>query len=209
MNGVFEINAERRSGVGKGEARRLRRAKKVPGILYGGGKDALPLTLDEASLAKQLDNEAVYSHILSVRVGGETNQAVLKEVQRHPYKAQILHVDLQRVTATEKLQVRVPLHFLGEQVAPGVKEQGGAVAHLLMDIEVSCLPKDLPEFVEVDLSKLLAGETIHVSELTLPSGVELASHVVEANAAVVAIQMPRGEAIVEEQEQPPEGEEQV
>jgi large subunit ribosomal protein L25 len=192
MENSFELRAEIREVAGKAANRRLRRAKGVPAILYGGGKPPLPLTLDAATLHKQLENEAFYSHILTVKVGTDMEQAVLKDLQRHPYRPIILHVDLQRVTAEQKLYVHVPLHFVGETVAPGVKEQGGMVAHLMADVEVVCLPKDLPEFIDADLSQLRAGETVHLSDLKLPPGVELAAHGTEREQPVATIHLHRG-----------------
>jgi large subunit ribosomal protein L25 len=192
MDNLFELSAEVRTAAGKAGARRLRRDAKVPAILYGGGKSPLPLALDEPRLMKQLGNEATYSHVLTLKLGDQTERAVLKELQRHPYKQQILHVDLQRVTATQRVQVHVPLHFVGQEVAPGVKEQGGVVTHHLVDVEVSCLPQDLPEFIEVDVSHLRAGEVVHLSDLKLPSGVALVAHGADAAAPVAAIQHARG-----------------
>jgi large subunit ribosomal protein L25 len=192
MNDPFELNAELRQPAGKGASRRLRRGNRIPAILYGGGKAPTPLSLDHASLLKQLDNQAFYSHILTVKIGGAVERAVLKDLQRHPYKPAILHLDLQRITAEQKVQMRVPLHFLGVEVAPGVKEQGGTVAHLIADVEVACLPQDLPEFIDVDMSELRAGETVHLSDLKLPHGVELIVHGAERDLPVATIHLVRG-----------------
>ena len=168
----FELNAEPRSDMGKGASRRLRRAGKVPAIIYGGNKDPEALTLSHNEVLRSLEHEAFYSHILSVKVGGSETQAILRDLQRHPSKATILHMDLQRVSATEKLKTQVPVHLIGEEVAPGVKA-GGLVSHDLTEVAVECLPKDLPEYIEVDLSALEIGESIHLSALTVPEGVTL------------------------------------
>jgi large subunit ribosomal protein L25 len=169
----FELNAELRNDMGKGASRRLRRAGQVPAILYGGAEEPQALTLDHNQLLRSLEHEAFYSHILSVNVGGTETRAVLRDLQRHPSKPQIMHVDLLRVSATEKLRMYVPLHFLGEEVAPGVKLGGGMVMHELVEVEVECLPQNLPEFIEVDVSALQLNESLHLSDLRTPEGVTL------------------------------------
>lgn len=173
MNVSFELNAQIRAGAGKGASRRLRREYKVPAILYGGGKEPQPVVLDHNELARKLEHEAFYSHILNVKVGERVERAVLRDLQRHPYKPVIMHVDLQRVSETEELRMRVPLHFIGADIAPGVKQAGGVVSHAMVDVEVACLPKDLPEYIEVDVSQLNIGEAIHLSALNLPADVKL------------------------------------
>src|ERR1700760_1050601 len=173
MKTSFELVAEFREMNGKGASRRLRREGKVPAILYGGQSDARALTLSHQKLALMLDNERFYSTILSLKVGEETQAAILKDVQRHPYKNAIVHVDFQRVQDNEKIRISIPLHFKNEATSPGVKTQGGIVSHMRNDVVVSCLPKDLPEFIEVDLSNLGLNESIHLSQLTLPQGVVL------------------------------------
>jgi large subunit ribosomal protein L25 len=170
MSLSFEINAETRQDVGKGASRRLRKANKVPAILYGAGKPPQSLVLDQDVTLRNLAEEGFYSHILTVNFDGNSEQAVLKAVQRHPFKAQVMHVDLQRTSATQKLHMHVPLHFIGQEVAPGVK-QGGLVSHHLIEVEIECLPKDLPEFIEVDVSQLDLNGLVHVSDLVLPAGV--------------------------------------
>src|SRR5690606_22524462 len=155
MKTSFEIVADPRDGVqGKGASRRLRRSGKVPAILYGGKQEPRQILFDHQNLLTLLVNERFYSTILSIKIGGETQPAVLKDVQRHPAKNQILHLDLQRVLDNEPLRMRIPLHFVGGSSAPGVKTQGGVISHLLNDVEVSCLPKDLPEYIEVDMSEM-------------------------------------------------------
>lgn len=190
MSVTFELKAELRSDLGKGASRRLRRAGQVPAILYGGGQDPLPLVLNQLALSVQLQNEAIYSHVLTLNLGDRSESVVLRDLQRHPFKPTILHLDFMRVSADRKLRVHVPLHFVNGDTAPGVKQQGGAVSHALIDIEITCLPKDLPEFVTVDLGQLNLGETIHLSNVVLPAGVELADHVVpgsDQDAIVVGI----------------------
>lgn len=207
MSVSFEIDAELRDDMGKGASRRLRREGKVPAILYGAGKDPLALTLDHDVMVHNLENEAFYSHILTVKMGKDKEQAILKDLQRHPAKPFILHVDLQRVSAKEKIRVHVPLHFVGEDVAPGAKE-GGVITHNMNEVEVTCLPKDLPEFIEADLSNLEMGHSIHLSELSLPKGVELVelSHGPEHDLPVCAIQATRGGAEAAGEAEAAEGE---
>ena len=168
----FELNAEPRSDTGKGASRRLRRAGKVPAIIYGGDVAPEALTLSHNEVLRNLEHEAFYSHILTVRSGGNEMQAILRDLQRHPSKAIVMHMDLQRVIATEKLWTNVPIHIVGEDVAPGVKA-GGLVSHDLTDVEVECYPKDLPEYIEVDISSLEVGDSIHLSGLKVPDGVTL------------------------------------
>ena len=148
MSTDFVINAQIRTETGKGAARRMRHAEQVPAIIYGAGADPVQLTLAHKDIAKQLENEAFYSHVLTVNVDGKEEKAVLKDLQRHPSKARVLHLDLLRVSASEKITMQVPLHFIGEDVAPGVKEGGGLVSHLMSNVEIRCLAKDLPEFLE-------------------------------------------------------------
>jgi len=170
MSLSFEINAETRQDVGKGASRRLRKANKVPAIIYGADQPPQSLTLDHDIMLRNLAQESFYSHILDVKVDGKTQKAVLKAVQRHPFKARIHHVDLLRTSAKQKLRMHVPLHFLGEDVAPGVKE-GGMVSHNLIEAEIECLPADLPEYLEVDISELPLNGLVHLSEIKLPEGV--------------------------------------
>src|SRR5271165_5784421 len=188
----FVIGAEFRDTQGKGASRRLRRDGKVPAILYGGHREARALTLSHQKLAIMLENERFYSTILSLKVGDQTQAAILKDVQRHPYKNAIVHIDFQRVEENEKIRISIPLHFTGAAVSPGVKSQGGIVSHMRNEAEVSCLPKDLPEFIEVDISGLSLNESIHLSQLKLPPGVTLVE-LAKDDAAVVAIHSPRAE----------------
>jgi large subunit ribosomal protein L25 len=195
MKTSFELVAEFRDDQGKGASRRLRRSGKVPAILYGGKQDARPMVLDHARLILMLENERIYSTILSLKVGEEKQAAVLKDLQRHPYKNQVLHIDFQRVLEDEKIRMRIPLHFINESTSLGVKGQGGVVSHLRNDVEVLCLPKDLPEFIEVDLQELGLGQLIHLSELKLSPGVELPELIHGNDAAVVSIHMQRAEEV--------------
>ncbi len=174
MKTSFELDAEFRDGQGKSASRRLRRAGQVPAILYGGKREPRALALDHQKLLTLLDNERFYSTILSIRVGEQSQAAILKDVQRHPAKNQILHLDLQRVLEDEKIRMMVPLHFTGEGVAPGVKTQGGVISHHLNQVQVYCLPKDLPEFLTVDVSEMQMNQIKRMSDIPLPEGVELA-----------------------------------
>jgi large subunit ribosomal protein L25 len=168
----FELNAEPRADTGKGASRRLRRTGKIPAIMYGGNKDPESLTLNHNEVIRNLENEAFYSHILTVNVGGSKTRAVLRDLQRHPSKPFVQHMDLQRVSEAEKLRMNVPLHFIGEEDAPGVKA-GGMVSHEIIEVEIECLPRDLPEYVEVDVSGLDIGDSLHLSDLKMPEGAVL------------------------------------
>jgi len=192
MKTSFELVAEFRETQGTGASRRLRREGKVPAILYGGHSEARALTLSHQKLMLMLENERFYSTILSLKVGDQSQAAILKDVQRHPFKNAVVHIDFQRVEDNEKIRISIPLHFVGAAVAPGVKTQGGIVSHLRNEVEVSCLPKDLPEFIEVDMSNLGLNESIHLSQLKVPAGVELVS-LAREDAAVAAIYSPRAE----------------
>ncbi len=192
MKTSFELVAEFRETQGKGASRRLRHEGKVPAILYGGHSEAKALTLSHQKLLIMLENERFYSTILNLKVGDQTQAAILKDVQRHPFKNAVVHVDFQRVEDNQKIRISIPLHFVGAAVSPGVKTQGGLVSHMRTELEVTCLPKDLPEFIEVDLSGLSLNESIHMSQLKIPDGVELVA-LAKEDAAVVAIHSPRAE----------------
>lgn len=194
MSTNFELDASVRHDLGKGASRRLRRDNKVPAVIYGGGGEPVSLTLDHNKIRHSLERESFYSHILTVNIDGKAEKAVLKALQRHPFKPAILHLDLQRVNEAEKLRMHVPLHYSGEEVAPGVKTAGGVVAHLINDVEIDCLPKYLPEFIGVDISALEINETMHLSDLKLPEGVGLVQLQLgpEHDLPVVSIHMPRG-----------------
>jgi large subunit ribosomal protein L25 len=207
MSESFVVEAEPRTDLGKGASRRLRREGKVPGVIYGAGKEPASISLEQNVLLHQLDNEAFFSHILTVKVGKDEEQAILKDLQRHPSKPFIMHVDLQRVSAKEKIRVHVPLHFLNEETAPGVKA-GGLVSHNITEVEVSCLPKDLPEYLEVDLGSLDLEDVVHLSEIPLPKGVELVEllHGEGHDQSVITIHLPRGAKEEEEAEEAEAGE---
>ena len=170
----FALNAEVRSDLGKGASRRLRRlASLVPAVIYGGDKAPQAISVIAKDFAKLLETEASYSHILSLNVGGTKENVLIKALQRHPAKGFVLHADFIRVVAGQKLTAHVPLHFINQEGSVGVKQQGGEVSHTLNDVEVSCLPKDLPEFIEVDMAKVEIGQIVHLSDLKLPKGIEL------------------------------------
>ena len=174
MAAMFELEATTRTTHGKAETRRLRRLEnRVPAIIYGAGKDSESVSLDHNAVQTALKNEAFYSHILTVKVDGKPQKTVLKDLQRHPFKSKIMHMDFLRISATEKLTMQVPLHFKGEDVAPGVKQESGEISHIMNEVEIKCLPSDLPEFIEADLSQLKLNESLTLSQLSLPKGVEL------------------------------------
>jgi large subunit ribosomal protein L25 len=196
MKTSFELVADPRDGVqGKGASRRLRRSGKVPAILYGGKQEPRQILLDHQNLLTLLVNERFYSSILSLKINGQAQPAILKDVQRHPAKNQILHMDLQRVLENEKVRMTIPLHFKGAAVSPGVKTQGGVVSHLLNDVQVSCLPKDLPEYLEIDLSEMSINDMKRLSDIPLPAGVELVALSHGRDEAVVSIHHPRAEEV--------------
>jgi len=208
----YTINAEPRDDAGKGASRRLRRAGRVPAIVYGGGKDARAVTLDHDFLRKAVDDEAFYTHILDLKADGKADKVVVRDVQRHPAKPEILHVDFLRVSEKEELRISIPLHFINEESSPAGKKAGVIISHYLTDVEILCLPGDLPEYIDVDMSEIDAGESIHLSELELPEGVKLVDleHGDEdSDAIVVAAQYVRadqGERQLEEIEEPEEAE---
>ena len=175
MSTIFELTAEPRAAKGTGASRRLRHAGRVPAILYGAGKEPAMITLDQSQMLRHLENEKFHTSILTVSVGGEKDQAILRDWHMHPYKPLVMHVDLQRISATEKIHMEVPLHFVGQDVAPGVKVEGGIVTHLMTEVDVTCLPKDLPEFLTVDMSAMHINDSFHLSDIKLPEGVSITS----------------------------------
>jgi len=193
---VFEIAAESRADMGKGASRRLRHAGKVPAILYGAGKDPEALTLEHSQVLRHLEHESFYSHLLTMTIGGRQEKVVLKDLQRHPARPIIMHMDFQRVDSTRKLHMHIPLHFTNESACVGVKTGGGTIAHQMVEVEVICLPQHLPEYIEVDMAAIEAGQVIHLTDLELPEGVELAalSHgdVAEHDSPVVTVHKGRG-----------------
>lgn len=199
----FEIDAEARAGSGRSDSRKLRRLGRVPAIVYGGGKDPSALTLDRNALVQQMALEAFYTSILNLKVGKATQPVVIKEVQRHPAKSFVMHLDFQRVVADEEITMTVPIHFIGEEIAVGVKEQGGVIEHTLTDVEISCLPANLPEYLELDVSGLQLNGILHLSDIRFPEGVTSTQLAHEHDSPVVAIHPPRRE------EEPVAGEEGV
>ena len=195
MKTSFELVADPRDGVqGKGASRRLRRSGKVPAILYGGHNEPRQIILDHQNLLTLLVNERFFSTILSVKINGELQPAIVKDVQRHPAKNQILHMDLQRVLENEQVRIEIPLHFKGDGAAPGVKA-GGVVSHLRNEVEVSCLPKDLPEFLEVDVSAMNINDLLHLSDLKLPAGVEIPELSHGRDSPIVSVHHARAEEV--------------
>lgn len=194
MKTSFDLVADPRDGVqGKGASRRLRRSGKVPAILYGGHQEPRQIILDHQNLLSLLVNERFYSTIISLSIGGEKQTAILKDVQRHPAKNQILHMDLQRVLDNEKIRMNIPMHFKGGAGSPGVKTEGGIISHLLNQVEVLCLPKDLPEYVEVDMSEMHINDIKRLSDIPLPEGVEFVALSHGRDEPVVSIHHPRAE----------------
>ncbi len=194
MSLQFKLSAEVRSDYGKGASRRLRRAEKFPGIIYGGGSNPTPISLDHNEVMNNLQHEAFFSHILTLDVAGAKEQAIIKDIQRHPFKQQILHIDFLRVVAGEALTVRVPLHYINEDTCVGVKTEGGSINRIETEISVSCLPKDLPEYIEVDLAELALGASLHLSDVKLPEGVtstDLAHGDEDHDRAIVAVHATR------------------
>ena len=197
----FEFNANKRDGQGTGASRRLRRTGRVPGIIYGGTGKPQQIDIDHNELFQLLRKEAFYSSVLNANVEGTKEMCLLRDVQRHPYRMQILHVDFQRIDATHKIHQKVPLHFINGDIAPGVKLGGGMVSHTMNDVDVKCLPADLPAFIEVDLKDLAAGQSVHVSQLPLPKGVEIVHHG-EGDPVVASIVMKGGPAAEEAEPAP-------
>ncbi|MFQ5936612.1 MAG: 50S ribosomal protein L25/general stress protein Ctc [Acidiferrobacterales bacterium] len=207
----FELTGEKRDGKGSGANRRLRRQGKVPAVLYGGTKDPVMLSFDHDAIYHHLENEAFHTSILTVKVDGEADQAILRDVQMHPYKPRVVHMDLQRISATAKLHMLVPIHLSGEDMAPGVKQQNGIVSRLMTEVDISCLPHQLPEYLTVDISHLQIGEAVHLSDLPLPEGVVITSlaHGGEdlAVATIAAVRVVEEEVPEEAAEEVAEGEE--
>lgn len=191
----IEFTAFPRNTNGTGPSRRMRRTGRVPGVVYGAGKESQAIELDHNALARHLKQESFHASILDMTVDGSQQKVLLRDVQMHPWKAEVLHVDFQLVAADRKIHMKVPLHFVNAELCPGVKE-GGVVSHVMNDVDVQCLPGDLPEYIEVDVSKLDLGHSIHVNELVMPSGVELVPRLKQENQVVVTLSVPR--ALIEE-----------
>ncbi len=201
----FVLTAQKRDDQGKGASRRLRRQGMLPAIVYGGHEEPVAITLEQRQVLRNLEEEAFYTQIIELDLDGSKEQVILKDMQRHPFKPIVLHLDLQRVRADEALEVVVPLHFLNEEACVGVKQQGGTLAHVMTEIHVRCLPKDLPEYIEVDVHDLELGKAIHLNELKLPEGVELGhAHHGSEDQPVVSVQHTRTADLgVEEAEELP------
>ena len=200
----FTLTAKARTDEGKGASRRLRRlANELPAIIYGGEKAPQSISLVQKDLAKALEDEAFYSHIINLDVDGKVEAVILRDLQRHPSKITILHADFQRVDATHAITMRVPLHFINQEKCVGVKTEGGVILHSASEVEVRCLPKDLPEFIEVDMTDIHVGTILHLSSLKLPAGVESVelAHGAEHDQAIVSVMPPRGAGAAEEGEE--------
>ena len=188
MSEEFNLIAEMRDDQGKGASRRLRRQGMVPAVIYGAGRDPRNLMFDHNKVLRQLEDPSFYSSILNVKVGEKSRAAIVKDIQRHPSKKQIIHIDLQRIVEDEQIKMQIPIHYLGEEDAVGVKIGGGTVTKLMTELEISCLPKDLPEFLEVDISELELDQMLNVSDISLPEGVEISDIMKEQDQAIVSIQ---------------------
>jgi large subunit ribosomal protein L25 len=186
MSTTYHVNAQLRSDLGKGASRRLRRTGKIPGVLYGAHQKPTPITLMHHELVHALENEGFFSSLLNMDLDGKQEIVVLKDLQRHPAKPFLLHVDFQRIQADEKIRLHVPIHFINESICPGLKS-GGQASHVMTDLEISCLPKDLPEFIEVDMRNLQLGAIMHASEISLPEGVDLITHEGNEDPIVVTL----------------------
>ena len=190
----FELNCTVRTDLGKGASRRLRRLNDdIPAVLYGGGEDPVSLTIAHKDIAKATENEAFFSHIITLNVGKKKQKAVIKALQRHPARAILMHADFQRVSDKVEITVNVPIHFLNEDKCAGVKTGGGSIIKTLNEIEIHCFPKDLPEFIEVDMILLGIGEAVHLADITLPAGVASVALAADNNLTVATVQAPRAE----------------
>ena len=192
----IEISASKREVRGTGASRRLRNAGKVPGIVYGGDKPPINIELDHKALFRNLSREAFHASILTLKIGESAEQVLLRAFNMHPFKLQVQHIDFQRVSKEKKIHMKVPLHFVNAEVSPGVKEQGGVASHVMNDLEISCFPDDLPEYLEVDLGKLSVGNSMHLADLTLPKGVEAILR--KENPVVATVILP---ALITEEEE--------
>jgi large subunit ribosomal protein L25 len=201
----FDLVAEERTDSGKGASRRLRRAGKVPAIVYGAGREPRSVCFDREPLMHKMENESFFSSVLNINVQGKARQCILKDVQMHPAKRLVLHLDLQRIVADEVIRMTVPIHFLNEESAPGVKQAGGSVAHTVSEIEVSCLPANLPEYLELDIGELELDQSLMISDIVLPEGVEVPDLTNDNDRSAVSIHIIK-EVVIEEEEEEVEGE---
>lgn len=199
MSNEFLLNAEMRtSATGRGGSRRLRHAEKVPAIMYGAGHEPMLLEITHKELVRKLENDAFYSHILTLKIGNKEHKAVLRDLQRHPARNKLIHADFQSVSDTQRITMHVPLHFIGAELSPGVKTQGGVVSHLMNSVEVRCLAKDLPEFIPADMSGLNLHQSIHLSDLKVPPGVQILALIQGADHDLPVASVHAPQAIVEE-----------
>jgi large subunit ribosomal protein L25 len=209
MSQKFDLIAEIREDQGKGASRRLRHEGKVPAIIYGAGRPPRQLAFDHNRVLQQLENESFYSSILKIKVGEKSQAAIVKDIQRHPAKNRVMHMDFQRIVDDEKIKINVPIHYLNTEEAIGVKTGGGSVSQLITDVEVSCLPKDLPEYFEVDIAELELNEMLHLSDIKVPEGVEIPqlAQGPENDHAIVSIHVIKAAPIEEDEVEAVEGEE--
>jgi len=195
MSDAFELNCSVREDQGKGASRRLRRLNNaIPAVLYGGDKDPVSLTIAHDEILHATENEAFFSHIITLNIDSKKEKAIIKDLQRHPAKPFIMHADFLRVSDKQAIVVNVPIHFINEEKCHGVKMEGGNILKTLNEIEVSCLPKDLPEYIEVDMLEVKLGESVHLSDITLPEGVTSVAlgHGEDSDLSVAIVQAPRG-----------------
>ena len=200
----IEINASSRESQGTGESRRLRAKGRLPGVIYGGDGNTQSIELDHKDLFYKLKTDVFHASILSINIDGRKEQVLLRDVQMHPFRQQVLHVDFQRVRQDQKIYMKVPLNFINADIAPGVKLSGGMVSHVVTEVEISCLPKDLPEFITVDLSEMTAGSTLHLSDLKLPENVEMPTLLKGDNQPVSTLVVQREEVEDETEDSEPD-----
>ena len=201
MSVDFVLEAKTRVDLGKGASRRLRHAGQIPAIIYGGAKNRKPtsITLEHKDLMKQLENEAFYSHVLTLKVEDKEEQVVLMDLQRHPARVEVLHADFQRVTKSSVLHKKVPLHFINEDTCVGVKMEGGSIQHNATEVEITCKAADLPEFIEIDLLEVHAGSVVHLSDIKAPKGVNLVALGHGDDQAVATVSKPKGDVAEDEE----------
>jgi large subunit ribosomal protein L25 len=200
----YELKAEPRNELGKSASRRLRRSGRIPGTVYGANKEPQSISLSHNEVLHQLDHEAFYSSILTINVSAESERVVVKDLQRHPYKSEILHIDFLRIDEKQKITMRVPIHFVNEHQCVGVRTGGGMVSRIMTELEISCLPRDLPEYIDVDLIDINVGEAVHLSDIVLPEGVEIYAlqHGGDSSASVASVNVPKVSVDdIEEQEE--------
>lgn len=197
----FKLDAQTRADEGKGASRRLRRQGLVPAVVYGGKDAPQSISLEHKEVIKHLEHEAFYSHIIALNIAGKTQDVILKDLQRHPAKPIVLHADFMRVSKDQKLTTKVPLHFINEEACVGVKMQGGIISHTMTQLEISCLPADLPEFIEVDLAEVEVGQIVHISDVKLPEGVQSVelAHGADHDLPVASVTKAKGNAADEDE----------